>query len=70
MNALAQLLHRREARAGLAMWTFVPTLFLFFATTLAVDPAAHLDDLRLGAAIEDSGVSTPEGEVAIGPRLI
>lgn len=70
MNALTQLLHRREARAALAVWTIVPALFLFFATTLAVDPAANLDELRLGAAIADEGVSTPEGEVAIGPRLV
>jgi hypothetical protein len=70
MNALTKLLHRREARAALAVWTIVPALFLFFATTLAVDPAAHLEDLRVGAAIEDGGVSTPEGEVAIGPRLV
>src|SRR5919106_2255769 len=70
MDALKQLLHRREARAALAVWTIVPTLFLFFATTLAVDPAANLDELRLGAAIEDAGASTPAGEVAIGPRLV
>jgi hypothetical protein len=70
MEALKQLLHRREARAALAVWTIVPTLFLFFATTLAVDPAANLDELRLGAAIEDDGVSTPDGEVSIGPRLV
>ena len=70
MEALKQLLHRREARAAVAAWTIVPTLFLFFATTLAVDPAANLDELRLGAAIEDTGVTTPAGEVAIGPRLV
>jgi hypothetical protein len=70
MNALTQLLHRREARTALAVWTIVPALFLFFATTLAVDPAANLDELRLGAAVEDTGVSTPDGEVAIGPRLV
>jgi hypothetical protein len=70
MDALKQLLHRREARAALAVWTIVPALFLFFATTLAVDPAANLDELRLGAAIVDTGVTTPEGEVAIGPRLV
>jgi len=70
MDALKQLLYRREARAALAVWTIVPALFLFFATTLAVDPAANLDELRLGAAIVDTGVRTPEGEVAIGPRLV
>lgn len=70
MEALKQLLRQREARAALTVWTIVPTLFLFFATTLAVDPAASLDQLRLGAAIEDAGVSTPAGEVAIGPRLV
>ena len=70
MEALKQLLRQREARAALAVWTIVPTLFLFFATTLAVDPAANVERLRLGAAIEDAGVSTPAGEVAIGPRLV
>ena len=70
MESLKQLLRQREARAALAVWTIVPTLFLFFATTLAVDPAADLDELRLGAAIEDAGVSTPAGEVAIGPRRV
>jgi len=70
MDAIKQLLRQREARAALAVWIIVPALFLFFATSLAVDPAANLDELRLGAAIEDDGVSTPEGEVAIGPRLV
>jgi hypothetical protein len=69
MNALTQLLHRREAQAALAVWTIVPALFLFFATSLAVDPAENLGELRLGAAVEDIGVSTPV-EVAIGPRLV
>src|SRR5918996_1484735 len=70
MNALIQLLHRREARAALAVWNIVHELFLLFATTLAVYPASHLEELRLGAAVEDTGVSTPQGEVAIGPRLV
>jgi hypothetical protein len=71
MDALNALLHRREARAALAVWTIVPALFLFFATSLAVDPAAHLDELRLGAATEDAGTTTPDGQsVAIGPRLV
>jgi putative membrane protein len=70
MDAIKQLLRQRDARAALAVWIIVPALFLFFATSLAVDPAANLDELRLGAAIEDDGVSTPGGEVAIGPRLV
>lgn len=70
MSAFTTLLSRREARAALAVWTLVPAVFLFFAMTLAVDPAANLDRLEIGAAVLDAPVSTPQGDVAIGPRLV
>lgn len=70
MSAFTTLLSRREARAALAVWTLVPAVFLFFAMTLAVDPAANLDRLEIGAAVLDTPVSTPQGDVAIGPRLV
>lgn len=70
MSAFTTLLSRREARAALAVWTLVPAVFLFFAMTLAVDPAANIDRLELGAAVLDMPVSTPQGEIAIGPRLV
>ena len=70
MRTMKALLSRREARAALAVWTLVPALFLFFAMTLAVDPAANLDRLDLGVAVVDEGVTTPDGPVAIGPRIV
>ena len=70
MSAFRALMAQREARAALAVWTLVPTVFLFFALTLAVDPTAHLDRIRLGVTSLDQGVVTPEGQVAIGPRLV
>lgn len=70
MSAFTTLLARHEARAALAVWTLVPVLFLFFSFTLAVNPAASLDRLELGAAVLDTPVSTPQGDVAIGPRLV
>jgi len=39
MATLPALLARREAQAALAVWALLPTLFLFFARTLAVDPS-------------------------------
>ncbi len=70
MNTVKSLLHRREARTGLAAWTIVPALFLFFAVSLAVNPADNVGRLELGAAVMDSGVETPQGQVAVGPRLL
>jgi uncharacterized phage infection (PIP) family protein YhgE len=70
MSAFTTLLSRREARAALAAWMLVPALFLFFNVTLAVDPAANLDRLEIGAVVADTPVATPQGEMAIGPRLL
>lgn len=70
MSALRALVAQREAIAALAVWALVPAVFLFFALTLAVDPSAHLDRLGLGVAVLDEGFSTPQGQVAIGPRLV
>lgn len=70
MSAFRALFAQREARVALAVWAVVPAIFLFFAITLAVDPAAHLDRLRLGVAALDPGISTPQGQVAVGPRLV
>ena len=70
MHPFRALIHRREARAALAVLVGLPTLFLFFNLTLAVDPAANVDRLRLGAVVLDTGVTTPEGQVSIGPQLV
>jgi hypothetical protein len=70
MSSLRALLHQRETRAAVALWSLIPTVFLFFALTLAVDPVANLDRLRLGVTMLDQGVETPQGQVAVGPRLI
>lgn len=70
MNAFRGLAGRFEARAALAVWLVVPTLFLFFNLTLAVDPSANLDKVSLGAAVLDPGVTTPQGQVAVGPKLV
>jgi uncharacterized phage infection (PIP) family protein YhgE len=69
MNAIRTLLSRTEARAALAVWTLVPAVFLFFGVTLAVNPAEGVDQLELGVAVADEGVTTPQGQVAIGPRI-
>ena len=70
MSVFRALIAERETRVALAIWVIVPTLFLFFALTLAVDPAAHVDRLRLGTTVLDAGVTTPQGQVAVGPRLV
>jgi hypothetical protein len=70
MSALTALLHQRHTRAAVAIWAIVPTVFLFFALTLAVNPTDNLDRLRVGVAVLDEGVVTPDGEVSIGPRLL
>lgn len=69
MITIRTLLNRPEARAALGIWILIPTLFLFFALTLAVNPAAHLDRIRLGVAVLDDGVTTPEGQVSVGSQL-
>lgn len=70
MPAFTTLLARRETRAALAAWILVPLVFLFFTFTLAVDPADNLDRLAIGATVQDTPVSTPQGEVSIGPRIL
>ena len=69
MSAFRALLAEREARVAVAIWAIVPTLFLFFAMTLAVDPAAHLDRLRIGVTNLDAGISTPQGQLSLGTEL-
>jgi uncharacterized phage infection (PIP) family protein YhgE len=63
------LFAEREARAAIGLWALIPTLFLFFAITLAVDPPTQLDKVRLGVAVLDAGVQTPQGQVSVGARL-
>src|SRR3954467_8380893 len=70
MSAFHALFARREAKAALAVWALLPTLFLFFTILLAVDPSTKLDRVRLGVASLDAGVQTPQGTMAIGTRLI
>ena len=70
MSALSALVHQRHSRMAVAIWAIVPTVFLFFAMTLAVDPTTHLDRLRIGVAVLDEGVATPNGHVSIGPLLL
>ena len=70
MNAMRALVGRRETRAAVVIWLAVPTLFLLFNLTLAVDPSAHLDKVSLGAVVLDTGVTTPQGQVAVGPKLV
>jgi uncharacterized phage infection (PIP) family protein YhgE len=70
MSTLRALAGRRETRAALIIWLALPTVFLFFSLLLAVDPSAHLAQLKLGAVVLDAGVTTPQGQVAVGPKLI
>jgi uncharacterized phage infection (PIP) family protein YhgE len=70
MSALRALFAQREAKAAIAIWALLPTLFLFFAITLAVDPPAHLDKVRLGFVVLDSGVQTPQGQVVVATHLV
>ncbi|HKZ92388.1 MAG TPA: hypothetical protein VJZ50_09630, partial [Candidatus Limnocylindrales bacterium] len=70
MNTFRALMGRREARAALVIWLVMPTIFLFFNLSLAVDPAAHMSQLRLGAVVLDDGVATPQGQRPVGPQLL
>jgi uncharacterized phage infection (PIP) family protein YhgE len=70
MSLFRALLARHEARSAMAVWAGLPTLFLFFAITLAVDPSTQLGKVRLGVAVLDSGVQTPQGQVVVGSRLL
>jgi hypothetical protein len=69
MSAFRALFAQRETRAAVAVLALIPTLFLFFALTLAVDPSQHLGQVRLGVAVLDAGVQTPQGQVSAGARL-
>jgi hypothetical protein len=70
MDTFHDLVARREARAALAVWLLLPTIFLFFNLTLAVNPAAHIDRLSLGAVVLDAGAKTPSGGAAAAPTLV
>src|SRR5215213_414497 len=69
MSAFRALFARHEATAAFAVWALIPTLFLFFAITLAVDPTTQLSKVRLGLAVLDTGVETPQGHMIAGARL-
>src|SRR5215217_4328628 len=69
MSAFRALFARHEASAAFAVWALIPTLFLFFAITLAVDPTTQLAKVRLGVAVLDTGVQTPQGPMIVGARL-
>jgi hypothetical protein len=69
MRTLRALAGRRETRVALVIWLALPTIFLFFNLLLAVDPSVHLSQLKLGAVVLDAGVTTPQGQVAVGPKL-
>src|SRR5690242_12497881 len=69
MSAFRALFAQQEARVAFAVWALIPTLFLFFAITLAVDPSTQLSKVRLGVAVLDAGVVTPQGPVVMGSRL-
>ena len=70
MSALRSLFAQREARMALAIWAIIPTIFLFFTITLAVDPSTQLNKLRLGVAVLDKGVQTPQGQAVIATQLL
>ncbi len=70
MSTVRSLFARPETKGALAAWALIPTLFLFFALTLAVDPSVHIDRLRLGTAVLDRRIETPQGVVSIGPKLL
>jgi hypothetical protein len=69
MSTLTSLLHQRQARAAIGVWVLIPTVFLFFALALAVDPAANVDHVRVGVAVLDEGVETPDGTLSVGARV-
>jgi uncharacterized phage infection (PIP) family protein YhgE len=70
MAAIKALFSQREARLALGIWALIPTLFLFFAITLAVDPTTQLGKLPFGMAVLDIGADTPQGHISIGSRLV
>src|SRR5262249_23146492 len=70
MSVFRALFAPRPAKAALVVWAGIPTLFLFFALTLAVDPTTQLAKVRLGVAVLDAGVQTPQGPLVIGSQLL
>jgi hypothetical protein len=70
MSAIRSLFAQREASGALAVWALIPTLFLFFAITLAVDPSTQINKVKLGVAVLDAGVQTPQGAMSIGAKLL
>jgi hypothetical protein len=70
MSAIRSLFAQREARGALAVWALIPTLFLFFAVTLAVDPSTQINKVKLGVTVLDAGVQTPQGTMSIGAKLL
>jgi uncharacterized phage infection (PIP) family protein YhgE len=70
MSAIRTLFSQREARIALGIWAMIPTLFLFFSITLAVDPTTQLGKLPFGMAVLDTGADTPQGHISIGSRLV
>ncbi len=69
MSALRMLFAQREAKLAIAVWVIIPTLFLFFALTLAVDPSTQIDKVSIGITVLDAGVQTPQGTVSVGGQL-
>ncbi len=70
MSAIRTFFAQHEAKAPFAVWVLLPTIFLFFALTLAVDPSTQLSKVRLGVAVLDAGVQTPQGQMAVGSHLV
>lgn len=70
MSILRSIFAQHEAKAALGVWALIPTIFLFFAITLAVDPSTQLGKVKLGVAVLDTGVQTPQGQVSIGSKLV
>lgn len=70
MSAIRNLFTQHTTRGALAIWALIPTLFLFFAITLAVDPSTQVSKVKLGVAVLDADVQTPQGNVSIGATLV
>lgn len=70
MSAIHSLFAQPEAKRALAVWAVMPTLFLFFAITLAVDPSTQVSKVKLGVAVLDVGIQTPQGTISIGTKLL
>jgi uncharacterized phage infection (PIP) family protein YhgE len=70
MESLRLVLRQRPARAALAIWALLPTLFLFFGLTLAVDPTSQAAKVRVAFVNLDPGLQTPQGSLSAPARLI